>query len=308
MKKLLILLVILGIAGLGAFWFLTRPQLVLASGDTSLEKAGDAKRGRVVFFAGGCASCHATPGQKNPLHLGGGLGLHSPFGTFYAPNISSDPKNGIGKWKVADLVNALKAGVAPDGSHYYPAFPYTTYARMTNADAADLMAFLRTVPAVTTPSKPHGLSFPFTIRRGLGLWKLVNLDRSQLTSDKNKSASWNRGRYLVEALGHCAECHSARDFMGGIVAKYRYAGGPDPEGKGWVPNMTQSKDGIAEWSVEDIRTMLKTGLTPEIDSVGSNMADVVKNMAQLSDADLNAMAEYIKTIAPLASPPQPKKK
>lgn len=307
MKKWLMLLIVFAIAGLGAFWILTQPQRVVAADDSSLEKSGDATRGRAVFFAGGCASCHATPGQKNALHLGGGLGLHSPFGTFYAPNISSDPNAGIGKWKVADLINALKAGVAPDGSHYYPSFPYTTYAKMTNSDVANLMAFLRTVPAVKTPSKEHGLAFPFTIRRGLGLWKMLYLKASPITPDKSKSEEWNRGRYLVEALGHCAECHSARNFMGGIIEKYRYAGGPDPEGKGWIPNMTQSKEGIADWSVEDIRTMLKTGLTPEIDSVGSTMADVVKNMAELSDVDLKAMAAYIKTIPPAPSPPRPEK-
>ena len=305
MRKWLAALVALGLAGLAVFWVLTRPQLAIARSDTSLEAGGNVENGKTVFFAGGCASCHATPGQEDPLKLGGGLGLTSPFGTFYAPNISPHPDDGIGKWKVADLVNALKAGVSPDGAHYYPAFPYTTYAKMTNSDARDLMAFIRTLPQVAQKSKPHDLPFPFNIRRGLGLWKLVNLDTSPLGQVGAKGAEWNRGQYLVEALGHCAECHSPRDFMGGIVAKHRYAGGPDPEGKGWVPNMTQSKKGIGGWNVDDIVTLMKSGLTPEIDSVGSSMASVVKNMAKLSDADLKAMAVYIKSIPARDGPARP---
>ena len=307
MRKWLIALAALAVAGLAVFWFLTRPQPAIARTDPSLESGGDAARGRTVFFVGGCASCHATPGQENPLQLGGGLALKSPFGTFYAPNISPHPDNGIGKWTTADLVNALKAGVSPDGSHYYPAFPYTTYAKMTDVDVRDLMAFLKTLPKVAQASKPHDLPFPFNVRRGLGLWKLVNFDRSPLPPASGKGAGWARGRYLVEALGHCAECHSPRNVLGGIVASQRYAGGPNPDGKGWVPNMTQAKNGIGDWSVADIALLLQTGLTPSADAVGSNMADVVKNMSMLGDADRKAMAEYIKTIAAREGPPRPTK-
>ncbi len=307
MRKWLVAIVFLGLVGLGGFWILTQPKLVLAKGDTSLDSGGNVARGRVVFLAGGCASCHATQGQEDATKLGGGHAFPSPFGTFYAPNISTHPEDGIGKWKTADLVNALKAGVAPDGSHYYPAFPYTTYAKMTNTDVRDLMAYMKTLPPVAGKSKPHDLPFPFNIRRGLGLWKLVNLDQSPLQNDASKSASWNRGRYLVEALGHCAECHSPRDFMGGIVASQRYAGGPSPDGKGWVPNMSQSKNGIGEWSSGDIELMLESGLTASMDSVGSNMADVIKNTSKLSKADRAAMAEYIKSLPAREGPKRPGK-
>ena len=305
MRKWIAALAVLGLIGLAGFWFLTQPKLVVAQNDLSLDKGADVKRGRVVFLAGGCASCHTTAGQDDSLKLGGGQAFPSPFGTFYAPNISPHRENGIGKWKTADLVNALKAGVAPDGSHYYPAFPYTTYAKMTNADVRDLMAYMKSLPAVAQKSKPHDLPFPFNIRRGLGLWKLVNLDRSPLKNDPSQSVMWNRGRYLVEALGHCAECHSPRDFMGGIIASQRYAGGPDPEGKGWVPNMTQSKTGIGAWSKGDIALMLESGLTASMDSVGSNMADVIKNTSQLSKEDRAAMADYIKTIPAREGPKRP---
>lgn len=307
MRKWVLAIVILGLAGLAGFWLLTQPQLVLAKGDTSLDSGGDPKRGQIVFLAGGCASCHASVKQNDPMKLGGGHAFPSPFGTFFAPNISPHPEDGIGKWTTADLVNALKAGVSPNGSHYYPAFPYTTYAKMTNDDVRDLMAYMKTLPPVAGKSKPHALPFPFNIRRGLGLWKLLNLDTTPIRPDAAKSAAWNRGHYLVEALGHCAECHSSRDFMGGIIAKYRYAGGADPEGKGWVPNMSQSKQGIGDWSVADIALMLESGLTPSYDSVGSNMADVIKNTSKLPEADRKAMAEYIKSLPARDGPPRPKK-
>ncbi len=308
MRKWIFALAVLAVAGLGGFWFLTQPRLAIAKADTSLEKGGDVKRGKAVFFSGGCASCHATSGQEDPLKLGGGHPFPSPFGTFYAPNISPHREDGIGKWTTADLVNALKAGVAPDGSHYYPAFPYTTYAKMTNADARDLMAFLQTLPAVEKKSKAHDLPFPFNIRRGLGLWKLVNFDTSPLPKDSSKSDAWNRGNYLVNALGHCAECHSTRNFMGAIVEKYRFAGGADPHGKGWLPNMTQAAKGLKDWSIGDIVVLLETGLTPSVDAVGSTMADVIKNTSKLSGEDRKAMAEYIKSIPAREGPARPESK
>ncbi|MCC2097757.1 MAG: c-type cytochrome [Hyphomicrobiales bacterium] len=307
MRKWIVALAILAVAGLAGFWFLTQPHLAMARSDTSLESGGDVARGRAVFFAGGCASCHKSTGQEDPFKLGGGHAFPSPFGTFFAPNISPHDEDGIGKWKTADLVNALKAGVAPDGSHYYPAFPYTTYAKMTNADARDLMAFLRTLPPVAKKSKPHELPFPFNIRRGLGLWKLVNLDTSPIAKDPSKSEAWNRGNYLVNALGHCAECHSSRNFMGAIVEKYRFAGGADPHGKGWIPNMTQSAKGLKDWSAGDIVVLLETGLTPSIDAVGSSMGDVIKNTSKLSADDRKAMAEYIKSLPAREGPPRPEK-
>ncbi|MDP4595035.1 MAG: cytochrome c [Beijerinckiaceae bacterium] len=307
MRRWVLALFALSIAGLAGFWFLTAPQPVIARADTSLETGGDAQRGKIVFLAGGCASCHVTSGQENTLLLGGGHAFPSPFGTFYAPNISPDPENGIGKWTTADLVNALKAGVSPKGSHYYPAFPYTTYAKMTNTDARDLMSYLKTLPPVAIASRPHDLPFPFNIRRGLGLWKRLYLDRAPIAADPAKSPGWNRGQYLVEALGHCAECHSPRNFIGGIVASQRFAGGPNPDGKGWVPNMTQSKKGIGEWSTSDIALMLESGLTASMDSVGSSMADVIKNTSKLSKEDRAAMAEYIKTIPAREGPARPGK-
>ena len=307
MKRLFALLLFFGIAGLGLFWWLTRPVgFVGMDVAASLEKTGDAARGEIVFNAGGCASCHMTPGQKDRKVLGGGHEMKTPFGVFIAPNISMHRRDGIGSWSLADLANAMLAGISPAGDHYYPAFPYTSYAGASIADMADLMAYLRTLPAVEGKARAHDLSFPFNIRRGLGLWKALYLDQTPMQEDSSKSAAWNRGRYLVEALGHCAECHSPRDLFGGIIPSQRHAGGPDPEGRGFVPNITPK--GIGSWTRGDIAELLATGFTPDYDSVGSTMADVVKNTGALPKADRDAMAEYIKSLPPREGPPRPAKK
>jgi mono/diheme cytochrome c family protein len=308
-KRLFIAVVVLAGAGAGIFWWLTTPvRAVPVDANAAIEKTGDATRGQVVFNAGGCASCHATPKQEDRLRLGGGLELKSPFGTFVAPNISPHPRDGIGSWKVADLANAMLRGVSPDGAHYYPSFPYTTYAHARIEDVADLMAYLRTLPQVEGKAPPHDIGFPFNIRRGLGLWKQLFLDATPVAVDSTKSQEWNRGRYLVDALGHCAECHSPRNPIGGIVAEDRFAGGVDLEGRGWVPNITPSPKGIGSWTKADISELLATGFTPEYDSVGSSMADVVKNTAALPKSDRDAMAEYLKSLPPRDGPARPTKK
>jgi len=304
LRKLVIVLPVVGILGSGAFWTLTRPSVVAAA--ALGPHAADFANGKTMFYAGGCASCHATPDQEDKTRLGGGLGLKSPFGTFYVPNISPDQKDGIGSWTEAQFVTALIKGTAPDGSHYYPAFPFTSYQRTKIDDVRDLYAYLRTLPAVQGRVREHELPFPFTIRRGLGLWKLLFLEGEPFKPDPEKSAMLNRGAYLVEAPGHCAECHSPRNLIGGIVGAQRFAGAPNPTSEGWVPNITQK--GLKDWSEKDIAYLLKTGTDPEGDSVGSSMAAVVRNTSQLSDEDRAAMAAYIKSLPPIEGPKKPEKK
>ncbi len=308
MRRFLLFCVLFAAAAAAEFWWLSAPAPVFAANSDAMERGGDASRGKLIFDAGGCASCHAAPGQEDRLALGGGYELKTAFGSFFAPNISSHPDDGIGRWTAADLVNAMQAGVSPSGEHYFPAFPYTTYAHAKPDDIRDLMFYLRTLAPVPGKSKPHTLGFPFNVRRGVGMWKLANFDKAPITADPAQTPEWNRGRYLADALGHCAECHSGRDFMGGIVSKFRYAGGADPEGKDWVPNITQHKDGLLAWSLKDISWTLKTGETPDGDSVGGEMNKVVKNMAQLPDADRDAIAVYIKSLPGLDGPPKPPKK
>jgi mono/diheme cytochrome c family protein len=266
----------------------------------------DLANGKTMFHAGGCGSCHATPQQDDKTRLGGGLALKSPFGTFYVPNISADAKDGIGNWSEAQFVTAMTKGTSPDGRHYYPAFPYTSYQRMGSADLRDLFAFLKTLPAVQGSVRDHDLPFPFNIRRSLGMWKLLFLDGTPFQPDSGKPPQWNRGAYLVNGPGHCAECHSPRNFLGGVIAAQRFAGGPNPEGQGWIPNITQKA--LADYSEKDIVWLLETGDTPEGDSVGGQMTAVVRNTAQLPAEDRNAMAHYVKSLPPVEGPKPPAKK
>lgn len=303
MRKLLLAALVAVLIGLAVFWVLTIPSTVPAS--ALGPRAADMANGKEMFYAGGCASCHATPGQEDRTRLGGGLGLKSPFGTFYVPNISPDPNDGIGKWSEADFVTAMQKGTSPDGRHYFPAFPYASYQRMRLDDVRDLFAFLKTLQAVSGKVRDHDVPFPFNVRRLLGGWKLLFLDGKPFEPDPSNSAALNRGAYLVNGPGHCAECHSPRNPLGGIVAAQRFAGGPNPEGEGWVPNITQYA--LKDYSDKDIAYLLETGNTPEGDSVGGAMTAVVRNTSQLTEADRAAMAAYLKSLPPVEGPKKPAK-
>jgi mono/diheme cytochrome c family protein len=287
----------------GAAWLITAPQLLASPEATTIPEAGgDAERGKMVFAAGDCASCHASPGQSDRLRLGGGLALASPYGTFFVPNISTDPVDGIGKWRTKDLANALLSGVSPDGNHYYPVFPYESFTHMRPEDVSDLMAYLRTLPAVKGRPPAHDLTVPFGIRRLVGFWKIIYFRPGPIAPEPDRGEKWNRGRYLVEAVAHCAECHSSRDVFGGIKSKTRYAGGQDPEGAGYYPNITPQR--IGHWSEQDLSEMLQSGRTPDHGRVGSSMADVVTNTAMLPERDREAIAFYIKSL-PARPTPKP---
>lgn len=302
-KRLMIWGAAAGAIGVAAFWFLTIPAAVPAS--ALFAHTPDLANGKEMFFAGGCASCHSVPNQPDALKLGGGLGLKSPFGTFYVPNISSDSKDGIGGWSEAQFITALTKGTSPEGEHYYPAFPYTSYQHMTFDDLRDLFAFLKTLPPVQGQVRDHDLPFPFTIRRTLGLWKLLFLDRGPFVPDPSKSAQWNRGAYLANGPGHCAECHSPRNALGAVIKSLRFAGGPSPDGQGGVPNITQFK--LKNWTAEDIAGTLEDGMTPDADRVGGSMIDVMRNTAQMTSEDRMAIAVYIKSLPPVEGPARQKK-
>ncbi|MGC2218674.1 MAG: cytochrome c [Pseudolabrys sp.] len=286
--------VVVAALALVAFWLLTIPETVPAS--VLAPHTPDLANGKIMFHAGGCASCHAVPKQEDKTRLGGGLALGSPFGTFYVPNISSDRTDGIGAWTEAQFVTAMVKGTSPTGEHLFPAFPYTSYQRMSLGDIRDLFAYLKTLPAATGKVRDHALPFPFNIRRTLGLWKLLFLDGRPFAPDPSQTAQWNRGAYLINAPGHCAECHSPRNMLGAIKRNQRFTGGPSPDGQGGVPNITQQK--LNNWTVKDIADTLTTGMTPDADFVGGSMAEVVRNAAQLSEADREAMATYIKALPP----------
>jgi mono/diheme cytochrome c family protein len=304
LRTIFLLLLSTGAAAFGVYWWLSAPPARWVQ--TVVGPAPDAANGEVIFNIGGCSACHAVPNQPDRLKLGGGLPLKTPFGTFYAPNISPDPNDGIGRWSEADFVNAVRRGLSPEGTHYFPAFPYTSYAHSTVRDDRDLFAYLKTLAPVSGKVRDHDLPFPFNIRRNVGIWKRLFFDDSLWIPDQSRSPQWNRGAYLVNSFGHCAECHSPRNFLGGIVASQRFGGGPDPDGKGFVPNITQK--GISDWSAKDISYFLETGLMPDGDSAGGSMAAMIKNTSQLKDADRAAIADYVKSLPPVEGPPKPKKK
>jgi len=268
------------------------PQVVPAAGLG--PHTANLDNGRTMFHAGGCASCHATPNQEDKTRLGGGLALKSAFGTFFAPNISPHPTDGIGSWTEAEFLTALRDGTAPSGEHLYPAFPYPSYRHIRIDDLRDLFAYLKTLPEVSGTAPGHELPFPLGFRRALGIWKLLFLDAAPLRPDPQRSAAFNRGAYLVNGAAHCAECHSPRNFLGAIIPGLRFTGAPNPVGRGWVPNITQQE--LHDWSEEDVANLLETGETPEGDHVGSSMAEVVRSTAQLSAEDRAAIAAYIKSL------------
>jgi mono/diheme cytochrome c family protein len=307
-------LLVVGIAGAIVFYLLTMPKTVPAS--ELPAHTPDLANGEHMFTAGGCAECHAVPlakckdtKTKDKHVLAGGRCLKTPFGVFNVPNISPDKETGIGSWSTLDFVNAMKRGIAPGGSHLYPAFPYTSYQRMTYEDLIDLKAFLDSLPAVKNKVPPHELSFPYNIRRGVGLWQLLYVDGKTFAPDPKASAELNRGAYLVEGPGHCGECHSPRNFLGGIIQSEAFAGARNPEGKGRIPNITPSHDGIGDWSADDIAYLLETGNTPDFDVIGGAMAPVQENMAKLKPEDRTAIAAFLKALPPRPDAvPKPAKK
>jgi mono/diheme cytochrome c family protein len=226
--------------------------------------------------------------------LAGGQRFASDFGTFVAPNISMHPEHGIGRWTQTEFITALQHGTSPDGRHYYPAFPYTAYRLATRQDLVDLWAFWQGLPAADTPSQPHELAFPFSIRRTVGLWNILNL-HDDFTISGDLSEEQSRGRYLAEALAHCAECHTPRDALGGLDRSAWMAGAPNPSGPGRIPALTPDK---LTWSQAEIAAYLNDGFTPDFDSAGGHMVSVIANMAMLTEADRLAIAAYLKALPP----------
>jgi mono/diheme cytochrome c family protein len=285
-----------------AAWWVTAPATISAN-DLPVHTP-DPVAGERIFWAGGCASCHATPvdGKRakgeNKLLLGGGMELASPYGSFRVPNISPEAEDGIGDWTNLEFVNAMQRGVAPDGRHYYPSFPYASYGRMPVADVMDLKAFLDTLPAVEGSAGDHELRFPWSLRRGVGLWKRLYADTAPVMQFASTDPLVEHGRQLVEGAGHCGECHTPRNRFGGLRVERWLAGAPSPEGKGKVPNITPAGDNISGWSAGDIEYYLASGFTPDFDTVGGTMVAVQENMAELTADDRKAIAAYLKAIPP----------
>ncbi|MSP82123.1 MAG: diheme cytochrome C-type [Alphaproteobacteria bacterium] len=259
-------------------------------------RAQSVERGQYLFQVSGGCSCHTDVKNQGAL-MAGGRALATPFGTFYSPNVTPDRDTGLGTWAQDDFVRAMRDGEAPDGRHLFPAFPFASFTGMTDPDLADLWAYLRTIPAIAAPNRDHELDAPFGWRFLLPLWTSLYLEQGPLIDDPERSASWNRGRYLVEALAHCGECHTPRDLLGGMDRDRWLAGTADgPEG-GSVPNITPDPEtGIGAWSDDAIRRVLRSGMLPDGDFVGGAMAEAGESFRHLTDADLDAIVTYLRGV------------
>jgi len=257
--------------------------------------AQDAKRGEYVSKAAGCIGCH-TEEKKGAVPYAGGRALKTPFGTFYGPNITPHKDAGIGAWSEADFVRALREGRRPDGANFFPAFPYTSFTRMSDGDLRDLWAYLRTLPANATPSRPHELGFFYRWRFLVTIWKWFFFTPGPLVADAAKSAVLNRGAYLVQALGHCGECHTPRNFLGAMKTS-RFLGGAKL-GETAVPNITPTR--LQKTSDAELKEVLKTAMTSDGDVLAESMSEVVRNTtSQLTAQDLDAVLAYLRSLPPL---------
>lgn len=262
------------------------------------------ERGRYLVHAGGCLTCH-TADRPDAVPLAGGRSLETPFGTFHAPNLTPDPSTGIGGWTDADLGRALREGIAPDGSYYYPVFPYPAYTGMSDEDVAAIGAYLRRIKPVRQAAPPHDLPWYLSSRLVMVAWNLLNFSPGRYAPNPGRSAEWNRGAYLVRHLGHCGECHTPRNALGALDSSRELAGNPAGPDGGKIPDITQDRDsGIGRWSADEIVMFLEYGVLPDGDFAGSSMSDVITdNTARLTAADRLAIATYLKSLGPAAQPP-----
>jgi len=254
------------------------------------------EHGRYIFFAAGCVPCHT----RDQL-MAGGRPVVTPYGTFYPPNITPHREYGIGAWTEEDFVRALREGLNPQGEHYYPAFPYPSYTRMTLQDMQALYDYLMTLPASSRGNRPHNVYWPFSSRSMLSRWKARWFTPGEYSADPGKSPQWNRGAYLTEALGHCSECHTPRNDLG-APRRNRYLAGTctGPYGKR-IPNITQDKEtGIGDWTYEELMTFLKTGKRPDGGCTDSLMIEVLRTSCmQLTGYDLQSLAIYLQSVPPI---------
>jgi len=270
--------------------------LALAAWIGSALAQGDAKRGEYLAKAGGCVGCH-TEEKQDAVAFAGGRALKTPFGTFYGPNITPHPQAGIGRWTEADFVRALRAGVRPDGAAYYPAFPYTSYTNISDADLRDLWAYLRTLPQSARANQAHDLGFPFGWRFLVRFWKWLFFAPGPLPADPQRPPAVSRGAYLVQALGHCGECHTPRNALGAMDRSRFLAGGKGPDGKG-VPNLTPTR--LKKWGDGELKEFLVKGITPDGDVPAETMGEVIQNTtSQLTPEDLAALIAYLRSLPPL---------
>jgi len=302
MKRTIAALILLAGAAGTAGWIAAAPDPRPA--DSLAAHQPDLDNGKRLYTASGCLSCHLPPKEDTAADRSlpsGGTALHTPAGTFYPPNITPDPETGIGGWTDIQFVNAVKLGISPDGQHFLPAFPYTSYTHMSDADVLDIKAYIDTLALVKavnkTPDLPLGLPVETVMRRGLGLWKMAAFEPAPFKPDASKDEVWNKGAYLVTGPGHCAECHTPRNMFMAMDQSRWLAGGPHPEGIGSVPSLRNLKARGRYKDVNDLATALEFGETLGYDKMSSGgMAAVQTNMSKLPPEDRTAIATYLMSL------------
>jgi mono/diheme cytochrome c family protein len=296
LKRIIGGLALIAVLGLVAFWVLSMPRPIA---EAALPKhAANVENGQLIYNIGGCHSCHKPAAEGADAALpSGGTPLKTPVGTLYPPNITPDTDTGIGAWSDIQFVNAMQRGIAPDGSHLIPAFPYTSYARMNVADVLDLKAYLMSLKPVNVKSRPHELLAEPLVRRGIGLWKWAGLDTTPWTTNPNQSAEWNLGSYLVNAPGHCGECHTPRNiFMASNMGAY-LAGGPHPDGQGKVPSLHGLIERSRYKDKADLVLAFQNGELLGYDKMSSGgMGAVQTNISKLPQSHVEAIAEFVTSL------------
>ena len=268
------------------YFFVTNPQKVEI--DTIYFSEADSDRGAYIFLAVGCSDCHVAEGETEKTQLSGGQKFKTDFGVFIAPNISNSREHGIGGWKFEDFYQAIKFGQSPEGQHYFPAFPYVAYSKIRDQDIADLWAFWKTLPSIETPNLEHEIQFPFNIRRNIGIWKALYMPKNFVDPIDD------RATYLVEALSHCAECHTPRSVIGGLNRSKWMRGAANPSGQGFIPSIHPSDLG---WSEAEVIEYLSSGFKPDFDVASGKMITVIENTSKLSLSDRTLIADYIMRVS-----------
>jgi mono/diheme cytochrome c family protein len=296
---------ILAVAGMVAFQAskisneesATFREALAASNDLQIE------RGEYLALAGNCASCHTTGSGG---FMAGGVSFETPFGTIYSTNITPDPDTGIGDWSALQFLNSMRHGVRADGQHLYPAFPYTAFTKVTDEDLAALFAYLTSIPAIRQENTENDIAFPFSVRSLMAVWKTMFLDEGTFVADESRSAEWNRGAYLVDALAHCGACHTPRNILGAENYSMTMAGGvytdkvPSGNLRPWsAPNLTSAPNGLGLWQVDELTSYLKTGINAHVATFGPMNEVIINSTRHLIEADVTAMAVYLKSLPPI---------
>jgi mono/diheme cytochrome c family protein len=274
-----------------------------AAAPPPVETAPTMSPGEYLAAAGNCVTCHTRPGGEP---FAGGLPFHTDFGTIYSTNITSHKERGIGGWTLEQFAGAIHEGKRADGTNLYPAFPYPAFTKITDADVKTLFDYIQSVPASDYAPPANEMAFPFSIRGLMGIWNALFFEPGRLAADSSQSAEWNRGRYLVESLGHCGTCHTPRNSLGGEDTSKAMTGGSymdvvkGDDVRRWSSvNLTQAATGLAAWTVDDIALYMKTGHNNWAGTFGPMNEVITNSTSKLTDADIRAIAVYLKSLPPI---------